>query len=103
MLAEVHTQGLSTFMLAQVSNTDVEDVRAMYLEKTLNPKNHRDLWNKIPDFTPMNPEDILRPCEEHEFNIHEGFDKSKVMKFKNTAGLKDFPKWEWDQIFAVVS
>ena len=102
MLVEVHTQGVSTFMLAEVSNKDVEDVRAMYLEKTLNPKNHRDLWDKIPDFTPMDPREILRPVEEHELATKDGFDIDKVMKFVNVEGLKAVPKWDWDQIFSLL-
>ena len=55
MLVEVHTKGISTFMLAEVSNKDVEDVRAMYLEKKLNPESHQDLWRNIPDFKPIDP------------------------------------------------
>ena len=35
MLVEVRAKDVSTFMLAEVSNRDVEDVRAMYLEKKL--------------------------------------------------------------------
>ena len=102
MLVEVHTRGISTFMLAEVSNKDVEDVRAMYLEKKLNPKNHKDLWQKIPDFTPIDPRDILRPVEKHELAITEGFDLSTVSKFVNVQGLKAVPKWDWDQIFSIL-
>ena len=102
MLVEVHTRGVSTFMLAEVSNRDVEDVRAMFLEKELQPKNHRDLWEKIPDFTPMDPQEILRPVKPHELAITEGFDVSLVSKFVNVDGLKKIPKWEWDQIFRLL-
>ena len=59
MLVEVHTHGVSTFMFAAVSNTGVDDVRAMYWQKKLGPKKHMDLWRKIPDFTPIDPMDIL--------------------------------------------
>ena len=48
MLVEVRAKGLSTFMLAKVPNKDVEDVRAMYLEKTLTPKDYKDLWERSP-------------------------------------------------------
>ena len=33
----MHTKGVSTFKLAEVSNMDVEGVRAMYLEKRFTP------------------------------------------------------------------
>ena len=101
MLVEVHTKGVSTFMLAEISNRDVEDVRAMYLEKTLQPKEHMDLWRKIPDFTPIDPEAILRPVKDHELAITEGFDRSTVSKFVNVQGLKSVAKWDWDQILSL--
>ncbi|CAK0853194.1 unnamed protein product [Prorocentrum cordatum] len=102
MLVEVRTVGVSTFMLAEVSNQDVEDVRAMYLDKNLNPKNHNDLWQKIPDFTPIDPRDILRPVEMHELAITEGFDMGAVSKFANAQRLKAVLKWDWDQIFSLL-
>eukprot|EP00959_Pyramimonas_sp_CCMP1952_P134841 2821739-Pyramimonas_sp.AAC.1 len=86
MLVEVRIKGVSTFMLAEVSNKDVEDARAMYLDKKLNPKNRNDLWQKIPDFTPIDPRDILRPVEKHELAITEGLDMSTVSKFVNVHG-----------------
>ena len=89
-------------MLAEISNQDVDDVRAMYLEHTLKPTDHKDLWEKIPDFTPMELGDILRPCKESEFYIHDGFDKALIYKFINPAGLKDVPRWSWDSIFTFV-
>ena len=102
MLVEVHTKGVSTFMLAEVSNKDVEDVRAMYLEKKLKPENHMDLWRKIPDFTPIDPMDILRPVEKHELAITEGFYMGTVSKFVNVQQLQAVPKWDWDQIFSLL-
>jgi hypothetical protein len=89
-------------MRSEISNQDVDDVRAMYLEHTLKPKNHRDLWQKIPDFTPQELGDIMRPCKESEFEKHEGFDKSLIYKSNNPTGLNDVPKWEWDSIFTLV-
>ena len=102
MLVEVQCKGISTFMLAEVTNMDVEDVRAMYLEKKLNPKNHRDLWRQIPDFKPIGPKDILRPVEKSELAIKEGFDMTTVSKFVNVQGLKEVPRWKWDQIFSLI-
>ena len=102
MLVEVHTKGVSTFMLAEVSNRDVEDVRAMYLDRTLKPKDHMDLWRQIPDFTPIDPRDILRPVADHELSITGGYDKDLIMKFVDVQGLKSVPKWDWDQILCLI-
>ena len=105
MLVEVRTKGVSTFMLAEVTNKDVEDVRAMYLEKKLSPKDHMDLWRMIPDFKPIDPKDILRPVRPQEIAkeaIGEGFDISTVSKFVDVQGLKELPKWDWDQIFTLL-
>ena len=102
MLVEVRVQNASTFMLADVSNKDVEDVRAMHLEKTLQPKDHLDLWNKIPNFEPIDPETLLRPVQPHELAITEGFDARLVSKFVDVKGLQALPKWDWDQIFSLL-
>ena len=72
MLVEVHTLGLSTFMLADNSNKDLEDVRAMYLEKKLNPTTHLHHWAQIPDFLPMDPWNSRRPVREEELAITDG-------------------------------
>ena len=106
MLVEIHItspEPTSVFMLSEISNQDVDDVRAMHLERTLKPTDHQDLWQKIPDFKPMAPGDIMRPCKESEFHKREGFDKSLIHKFNNPAGLKDVPMWDWDRIFTLVN
>ena len=78
-------------------------VACTYLEHKLQPTDHKDLWEKIPDFTPMEPGDIMRPCRESEFAEREGFEKSLIYKFNNPAGVKDdVPRWDWDQIFTLV-
>jgi hypothetical protein len=106
MLVEIHItspEPTSVFMLSEISNQDVDDVRGMYLEHKLKPTDHKDLWEKIPDFTPMEPGDIMRPCREHEFAEREGFEKDLIYKFHNPAGVKDeVPRWDWDQIFTLV-
>ena len=71
-------------------------------EHTKKPKNHRDLWEKIPDFKPMEFGDILRPCRESEFEKHEGFDKALIYKFINPKSMMDLPQWTWDNIFTYV-
>ena len=105
MLVEVHANGVSTFMLAETSNQDVEDVRAMYMEQELKPKNHVDLWELIPDFVPIDPRDVLRPLEANE-PIHPrasgSCDPVTISKFINAEGLKNLPRWTWDQIFAIM-
>ena len=65
-MVESHVSGMSMFMLAEVSNHDVEDMRAMKLEDTIRPESHKDLWDKVTDFTPLDPKDILRQAEPHE-------------------------------------
>ena len=105
MLVEVRAKGISTFMLAEVTDKDVEDIRAMYLEQKLRPKDHMDLWRMIPDFKPIDPKDILRPVRPQEIAkqaIGEGFDISTVSKFVDVQGLKELPKWDWDQIFTLL-
>ena len=97
MLVEVRTKGVSTIMLAEVPNMDVEDIRAMYRKKKLK--------REIPDFTPINPWDILRPVEPHEIAkevVGEEFDASTVRKFVNVQGLNGIPKWDWEQIFTLL-
>ena len=66
MLVEFHSNGISTFMLADVSNHDVEDIRAMYLEHTLAPVNDADRYQTLPVVFPMDPTDILRPATQKE-------------------------------------
>jgi hypothetical protein len=94
-------------MLSEITNKDVDDVRAMYLEHTKKPTNHRDLWEKIPDFEPMELGEVLRPCREDEFKEHAAsreseFDKALIYKFINPTGLNALPKWDWDSIFTLV-
>ena len=89
------------FVLAEMSNLDVEDVRAMYLEKKFNPKNVTDLWWLIPDATPIDPRNILRPVQQHEKACAERLHTGMVYKLVNAQELKELPKWEWDQIFSL--
>ena len=104
MLVEVHTksamdpQGISTFMHAEVTDQEIEDVRAMHLEERLRPSDHLDLWKKIPDVVPMDPTDILRPVRDDEV-MNKECEAAKVMKLINTDSLLKVPKWEWNQIF----
>ena len=101
MLVEVRAEGVSAFMLAKVSDRDIEDVRAMYLEKELKPKDAIDLWHHIPNVTPIDARDILRPVEPHECTEDVG--AGLVSKIIDVEGTKSIPRWEWDQIFALCS
>ena len=101
MLVEVRAEGVSAFMLAKVSDRDIEDVRAMYLEKELKPKDAIDLWHQIPNFTPIDARDILRPVEPNE--CPADVDAALVSKIIDVAGIKSIPRWDWDQIFALFS
>ena len=105
MLVEIHITSptpASTFLRSEITNKDVDDVRAMYLEHSLKPKDHKDLWRQIPDFTPMQPGDIMRPCREDEFVSDEGFDKSLICKFIKPSDMNDLPVLTWDSIFGLV-
>ena len=60
---------------------------------------------KIPDFEPMEPDDVLRPCVPADFwGTPAGFefDKSKIKKFHDDqkVQLMKMPKWNWNDIFA---
>ena len=101
MLVEFHCNGVSTFMLADVSNTDAEDVRAMYLEQKINPADAQELYDKLPVIEPMDPVGILRPAKEGEVAVKD-VDYTKISKIVNVATLQTMPKWNWDQIFALL-
>ena len=101
MLVEFHTAGISTFMLADVSNHDVEDVRAMYLESTLAPVNAADLYQKLPVVLPMDPEDVLRPARKDEIQ-KKGVGHTNIMMLLNPEKLLEMPTWKWDQIFKLL-
>ena len=79
----------------------------MYLEEKLNPKDHKHLWQQIPDFTVIKTDTLLRKCEPDEFwNTPVGavFDRDKIMKFRDDEReiIRQVPKWKWDDIFTYV-
>ena len=91
MLVEVHTKWASTFRLADGFPGDVEDIRAMFLEKKLAPM----------DFGPMDPQVVLRPLEPGETDEGD-VDPGTISQVFKVQGLKDIPKWEWCQIWALL-
>ena len=101
MLVEFHCNGVSTFMLAEVSNTDAEDVRAMYLEQEISPADAQELYDKLPVIKPMDPVGILRPAREKEVVVPK-VDYSQISKIVDVATLQSMPKCNWDQIFVLV-
>ena len=98
MLVEVHYKGISTFLLAEVPNHDVDDVRAMFHEDTLAPTSPKDLYEKLPVLLPMDPLEVLRPATQSEVT-KENVDYKKNMKLLHPDKLKEVPKWNWDKIF----
>ena len=100
MLVEFHKDGASTFMLADVSNGDVEDVRASYLQHKYKPATPAELYAKIPVVMPMKPDDVLRKVEPHEV-ANKSCNIDHVMKIKCTEKLNDVPKWNWDSLFVL--
>ena len=100
MLVEFHCKGVSTFMLAEVSNTDQEDIRAMYLEDKFQAKDAKELFKKLPIVQPMDPEYILRPATKEEVQMAD-VDYTTIMKIKNPAALKELPRWDWDKVLVL--
>ena len=101
MLVEFHCKGISTFMLAEVSNTDVEDIRAMHLEGTLGAADAKELYKQLPVVLPMDPKEIPRPATQAEVKV-AGVDYNKIMKILDPAALKSLPRWNWDQILVLM-
>ena len=83
-----------------MTDKDIEDVRAMYLEKRLNPKNAKALWRAIPNVMPIDPATILRPVMPHELSKTD-VDKDTVQKIVSLEALRDVPKFDWNQIFSL--
>ena len=100
MLVEFHKDGASTFMLAEVSNGDVEDVRANYLQHKYKPAAPAELYGKIPVVMPMNPDDVLRKVEPHEIEA-KSCNIDHVMKIKCPEVLNGVPNWYWDSLFVL--
>ena len=101
MLAEIHYKGVSTFILAEVINQDVDDVRAMNQEDELSPDSPKDLYEKLPVVLPVDPKDVLRQATKAEVK-KEGVDHTKIMKLLHPDKLREIPKWDWDAIFMLL-
>ena len=101
MLVEFHRNGISTFMLAEVTNHDAEDVRAMDLEAKYAPANAKELYSKLPVVIPMDPKDVLRPTRQEEIKV-KGVDCKCIMKLLHPKKLHDVPKWNWDSLFVLM-
>ena len=48
MCVEVHSNGKSIFWRSEVSNQDIEDARAVFLDQTVKARGHQALREKIP-------------------------------------------------------
>ena len=101
MLVEFHRDGISTFMLAEVSNHDAEDVRAMKLEAKHAPANAQELYAQLPVVMPMDPRDVLRQTRPDEIKAKD-CDCKTVMKLLHPKKLHDVPKWNWDSLFVLM-
>ena len=102
MLVEFHRDGISTFMLAEVSNHDVEDVRAMKLEAKHNPATAEELYRSLPVVMPMDSRDVLRSVRPDEIAVKSCHCDS-VMKIRHPERLNEVPKWNWDSLFVLFS
>ena len=97
----------STFFLSEISNHDAEDVRAQYLEDKMKPTDQKSFYESIPEFTPMNPDILLRPCVDEDFwgtPVGAEFNKEDIMKFREGEKeiLEKLPKWDWNNIMIYV-
>ena len=98
MLVQFSLRGHTMFCWAPVSNADIEDVRAMYLEKKLAPKDPMALWNAIKDVAPTDFDWLLRQATPHE--LQHGADVRYVWRFRDVKQVEQLPKFDWDDIFA---
>ena len=90
-------------MLAEVSNHDAEDIRAMYLEQKHKPANHGVLWEQIPVVSAMDPTNILRDVTEKEIQTPGEVDHNLLSKVVDVKALKNLlPKWDWGSIFSLL-
>ena len=101
MLVEFHCKGVSTFMLAEVSNHDAEDVRAMYLQAKHAPADAKELYKKLPVVLPMDPKNVLRRALKNEIKAND-VDYKIIMKLLNPEVLMSVPRWNWDSLFVLM-
>lgn len=106
MAVEVRDEDVSTFLRAEVTDTIIEDVRAMSLEETLKPSDHIDLWNQLEKVMPLDRASLFRDCNvteltegartpETEAACREGL----VMKVLDPETWHSLPMIKWASIF----
>ena len=103
MLVEIRAKEVSTFMRAEISSQDEEDLRAMYLEKTYSPEDAYALWMKTPNFKPMDPETILRAVRASEV-LHPDpeIDVSLLFKFITPEVVAEIGQWKWATLLRIL-
>ena len=101
MLVEFHCKGISTFMLAECSNTDVEDILAAYWEGLSGAADAEEIYEQLMVELAMDPKEILRPATEAEVKV-PGVDYKQIMKILDPAALNTMARWNWDQILVLM-
>ena len=75
-------------------------------EDDLKPTSTDDLWQTTPDFTVMNPDQLLRPVLESEVSwklVAKGVDTSMCYKLIDPAhALTNLKQWPWENIYNIL-
>ena len=92
-------------MRAPVTNFDVDDVRAMYLESKQKDKRQTaaQLYASIPDFVPTESEGIIRPAlaSEIQWPTQDMDALPYTYKVTSLSELDALPMMQWDVILAL--
>ena len=95
MVIEIQVDGTSSYVKADIPPDNLEDLRAMKLEQTLQPKDPDHLFAMLKLVTPQKSA-ILRPITQDEVLDKTKFDKNA---FKiDASAYKQLPHFEWQQI-----
>ena len=100
-------------MLADCADKDIDDLKAMFHESTLQPKTPEELFKLIPDRLPSLSSGTLRPARLDECQYAKdwageegrGADRPLnygIYKVTNLPELKKLAKFDWNQIFTFV-
>ena len=98
------------YMCADVTDRDMEDLRAMNLEKTLDPQSVQQLWDLMPHAKPQQRSDFIRKAvwKPHDRdnsevkNVGPDFKDGMAYKLLHPEQIKKAPRWNWDHLFAVL-
>jgi len=98
MLVEVVARSMSFFCCSPVTEGDIEDVRAMYLEKKMPSRfTPQQLYDSIKDV------ESLRPVQHHEAYVADMNLKADDLEYswknRDITSYESLPMFSWEQIF----